>query len=123
MRALKLFPIICFVFLSACGGGGGGGEGGGPINSGTLGIERTFTCSGSQNIVVKILSNQESAIVTDASGGNARTFVRLGEEDGFVQFREGSTSLWLPKGVVDNPEVTSGTARFSNNQLNCTLTR
>jgi hypothetical protein len=123
MRALKLFPILCFALLSACGGSGGGGEGGGPIDAGTLGVERTFICSGSQTIIVKILSNQESAVVTDASGANPRTFVRLGEEDGFVQFRQGGTSLFLPKGVVDNPTVTSGTARFSGTDLNCTLRR
>jgi hypothetical protein len=121
MRVFKLFPIACLALLSACGGGGGGGEAGGPINAGTLGVERTFTCTGAQTVVVRILSNQESAVVMDASGGNPRTFFRLGEEGGFVQFREGRTSLWLLKGVVDNPNVTSGPARFANSELSCTL--
>ncbi len=121
MRAQKNFAIACLLALSACGGGGDSAADQGPINSGTLGIERTFACTGAQDIIVRILSNQESVVVTDSAGGNARTFIRLGEEGGFVEFREGSTTLLLEKGVVDNPQVRSGPARYLSSDLTCTL--
>lgn len=120
----RTFLIFAF-FLTACGGGGDGGEAGGPINTGTLGTQRNFqcTCTGSCDPAafgIQIDESQENLVLT--GDGADKTFIRRGEEPGFIViFANGSETLSLSKGIVDDPNVSSGVARYHGGAYNCVL--